>query len=138
MEQVFTVNFAKILRTTFLQNTSGGCFCASNYWFICKINIRGYCIWKHIWQHQIPVFRLHYFAHFRNCSQRYMLTGQIIISFKVLKYFSSVKIKFFLFAKLWQEISNWIIFFFFSKITHNSRLNGKKVVIPPKKFWLVV
>ena len=30
----FPVNFTKFLRTQFLQNTSGGCFCPGNYFFI--------------------------------------------------------------------------------------------------------
>ena len=70
-----------------------------NHCFICKIGIRGNLIWKCPWQHQMPIFR-HYFTHFEKMYMKksYLLAVPMIMPFKVLKYFSSGKISFFLFA----------------------------------------
>ena len=57
-------------------------------------------IWNCTWQHQIPILRHHYFAHFVNDSKSYVPAVPLIMSFKVLKDFSSGKISLFLFASL--------------------------------------
>ena len=60
------------------------------------------------------------------------------MSFKVLKYFSSDKISFFVFASLWQQDLRLEKLMFFSEIsTHTTiRLNRKRVVIIRKNVVL--
>ena len=81
-----------------------------NYYFICKIIVRGNFIYlempliasnTHI---SSPLFRLLW--KIVNDLKSYVLAVQMIMSFNVLKYFSSDKISFFLFASLGNKISN--------------------------------
>ena len=62
----------------------------------------------------------------------------MIMSFRVLKYFSSGKMSFFLFASLWERNLKLekLMFFFRNIDPHNSRLNKKRIVISKKNVRL--
>ena len=115
-----------------------------NYCFTSKINIIGNFIYlemsliasnTHI---ATPLF--HPLWKIVNNSKSYGPAVPVIMSFKVLKYFSSDKISFFFFASLWQQDLRLEKLMFFSEIsTHTTiRLNRKRVVILRKNvvLWL--
>lgn len=63
----------------------------------------------------------------------------IIMSFEVLKYFSSGKVTFSVFASLWQEdfkFRNFMGFFFRTVDPLNNKLDKKMFVVPSKNIAL--
>ena len=84
------------------------CNIALNYCFICKINIKVYFVWKCPWSD----------------SKSYVRTMPMIMSFKVLKYFSCGKLSLFLFASLLQGDLKLEKLVFFSKILSRTTVVG--------------
>ena len=76
-----------------------------NYYFICNINMRGNFLYLEMPLVASNTHNLTSLFHplwkIVNISKSFVPAVPMIISFKVLKYFSSGKISFFLFASLW-------------------------------------
>ena len=113
-----------------------------NYCCIFKINIGVYFICKNIpGSIKCPFCSCHYFAPLKteNDSKNFVPTSPMIMSLKVLKYFSCRKVNFFCLLACGKEISNWKNRFFFGNLDlYNIRLDRKRVAIPRKNIcsWL--
>ena len=98
-----------------------------NYYFICKINIRDYFIWRYHWQRQMSIFHLtHYFSNFRNLN----IAQKVLQSFEV---FYLQQNKLICQPACDKETSHWTKIdnvFFRNLDLHDSRFHRKRVAIP--------